>query len=842
MSPTNGGWCSAKCRFDWQDASDNVGVVKYVLYVNGVVKKDNLPPSPTEYTLTTPEELSEGPPHTWSVSACDAENNCRDSTNTRSFLVDATAPSSFGLLGPPDQEWESRFRGITFAWDASSDSGSGLASYAIVIDGSVAGSLGPTKVNASLADSPFLWSALPPGSHTWTVRALDQAGNATTSETRTVRVDDTAPQFAAGTVSPAEGTWVSDTTPTFTWPLATDSASGASSQTLGIDRGAAVNTNAHFDFPIGGCSYTDLRSGNCRVNGWNVKTWSNGWASSDWDRTGVAHLLTPASVGLLDTFVSQHLSLPDVPLWLETSVLVGKPSFGGRTRLTIEIMSDGRAYTLFDDNNTLSNTGWRAVEIALNQFRNHTVDITIRCSTHNSPDFGTPCGVDLAEIVPFGTAYTSLPVDASTFTVPADSPLADGQHEWRAVSMDVAGNLGTTAPYHFGVDTTGPTGLRLSAAGGTNDRAIVSNPTPNLCWTAAVDGGSGLAGYRLYVDGVLRRDDIPTSNLCGTSTAPLGEGPHSWYAEAFDALGNVTRSPETWAVTYDISPPTPFNLIAPADGMSIADPRPVLSWEPSSDTGAGLAGYEVWIDSGAVGQCAPCTVASDQNGFNPTQPLSIGSHTWFVKAVDGAGHKTESEIRSFSVAATPTPTASNTLTPSSTATITGTSTPTPTAPPTSTPTTTPTVTSTSTATPTRSFSLTPTITFTDTPTATGTATDTPTETPTTTPTAADTPTRTPTATFTSRPTPSPTGTSTTSPSPTVTPTPSPTVTATPLSCVGDCSGDGEVTVNELIMGVNIVLGNVLAGQCPAFDCRHNGQVTVDCLVRGVNAVLGGCPA
>lgn len=47
------------------------------------------------------------------------------------------------------------------------------------------------------------------------------------------------------------------------------------------------------------------------------------------------------------------------------------------------------------------------------------------------------------------------------------------------------------------------------------------------------------------------------------------------------------------------------------------------------------------------------------------------------------------------------------------------------------------------------------------------------------------------------------------------------------ACGGDCSGDGEVTVNELILGVNIVLGNTALGQCPAFDTGGDGEVTID---------------
>jgi len=60
-------------------------------------------------------------------------------------------------------------------------------------------------------------------------------------------------------------------------------------------------------------------------------------------------------------------------------------------------------------------------------------------------------------------------------------------------------------------------------------------------------------------------------------------------------------------------------------------------------------------------------------------------------------------------------------------------------------------------------------------------------------------------------------------------------------CVGDCNGDGTVAVNELIIGVNIILGSSPVSACPVFA---NGQGTVDVaqVIKGVNNVLDGCPA
>jgi hypothetical protein len=62
----------------------------------------------------------------------------------------------------------------------------------------------------------------------------------------------------------------------------------------------------------------------------------------------------------------------------------------------------------------------------------------------------------------------------------------------------------------------------------------------------------------------------------------------------------------------------------------------------------------------------------------------------------------------------------------------------------------------------------------------------------------------------------------------------------PLPCVGDCDGSVSVTVDELVLGVMIALGDTLPDECPPFDFTGDGSVTVDELVQAVSAALEGC--
>lgn len=59
-------------------------------------------------------------------------------------------------------------------------------------------------------------------------------------------------------------------------------------------------------------------------------------------------------------------------------------------------------------------------------------------------------------------------------------------------------------------------------------------------------------------------------------------------------------------------------------------------------------------------------------------------------------------------------------------------------------------------------------------------------------------------------------------------------------CVGDCDGNGEVAINELILGVNIALGSAEVEQCEAMDANGDGEVSINELITAVNNALGGC--
>jgi len=98
---------------------------------------------------------------------------------------------------------------------------------------------------------------------------------------------------------------------------------------------------------------------------------------------------------------------------------------------------------------------------------------------------------------------------------------------------------------------------------------------------------------------------------------------------------------------------------------------------------------------------------------------------------------------------------------------------------------------------------------------------------------------TPMPTFTATNTRTPTSTAT--PTATRTPTQTATATPTPKPCVGDCTSDQQVTVDDILTIVNVALGAADVGACSAGDANHDGHISIDEILTAVSNALNGCP-
>ena len=104
----------------------------------------------------------------------------------------------------------------------------------------------------------------------------------------------------------------------------------------------------------------------------------------------------------------------------------------------------------------------------------------------------------------------------------------------------------------------------------------------------------------------------------------------------------------------------------------------------------------------------------------------------------------------------------------------------------------------------------------------------------------ETPTLEPSATATITESPTPTVTATPGDTPTADATPVDTATASPTpAAVGDCDGDGQVSVSELVRAVGIALDSLPLSNCGSADRDGDGHVRIEELVAALDAALDG---
>ena len=100
-------------------------------------------------------------------------------------------------------------------------------------------------------------------------------------------------------------------------------------------------------------------------------------------------------------------------------------------------------------------------------------------------------------------------------------------------------------------------------------------------------------------------------------------------------------STKTFTIEEDVTAPSSFSLVSPANGSNVTDKTPTFSWNASSDTD--LSHYQLYLDGSLLADNLTST------SYTPSSNLSCGSHTWYVKAVDEAGNATQSETFSFKI-------------------------------------------------------------------------------------------------------------------------------------------------------------------------------------------------
>jgi hypothetical protein len=443
----------------------------------------------------------------------------------------------------------------------------------------------------------FTWSAMPAdGQYQLLARASDVAGNSTDSAKRSVTIDNTAPAAPTITISPANPTNSTSASFSFT------GEAGATFQCQ-LDGGA-----------FAACTSTKSYSGlSAATHTFKVhQTDLAGNTGPDASHTWTIDTTPPAAPAITAN-----------PPALANSTSASF-SFTGEAGATFQCQLDGSAfaactspksYTGLGDGSHTFNV--RQTDTAGNTGPNASYTWTVDATPPAAPTITVhptnPTNSTSAALTFTGEAGGTFTcqLDGGGFTA-CSSPksyagLGAGSHTFQVRETDTANNTGPAASYIWTIDTTPPVAP-----------SITSNPASPTNSTSASFSFTGEAGATFECD-------LDGGGFAACTSAKaysgLSEASHTFRVRQTDAAGNLGPN-AGFAWTVDTSPPDSTIDTAPPDPST-----PDVSFDFSSSEGGST--FECDLDGTGF---SACSSPASYTG------LASGSHTFSVRATDGAGN------------------------------------------------------------------------------------------------------------------------------------------------------------------------------------------------------------
>ena len=554
---------------------------------------------------TSPKDysgLSDGG-HTFQVRAIDGAGNADPTPASFTWTIDTSGPDTT-IGSKPSNPSGSASASFSFS---GTDTGTGVASFECKLD---AGSF-------AACTSPKDYSGLSDGSHTFQVRAINGVG-----------IPDPTPASFTWTIDTAAPDTTIDGNPS------NPSASGSASLSFsGTDAGSGV---ASFECKLDAGSFAACTSPKDYSG---LSDGSHTFQVRAIDGAGNADP-TPASfTWTIDTAAPDTTigSKPSNPSASDSASFSFSGTDTGTGVASFECKLDAGSFaacTSPKDYSGLSDGSHtfqvRAIDGAGNPDTTPdsftwTIDTaapntTIESNPSNPSGSGSASFSFSGTDTGTGVASFECKLDAGSFaacTSPKDySGLSDGSHTFQVRAIDGAGNPDTTpASFTWTIDTSAP------------DTTIDGNPSdPSNSGSASfsfsgVDAGSGVAGFECKLDGGAFSACTSPKDYPG-----LSDGDHTFQVRAINGAGNPDPTPDTFTWTIDTAAPDTTIDSNPADPSAINSASFGFS---GTDADTGVASFECKLDAGSF---AACTSPKSYSG------LSNGSHTFQVRAIDGAGN------------------------------------------------------------------------------------------------------------------------------------------------------------------------------------------------------------
>ena len=447
--------------------------------------------------------------------------------------------------------------------------------------------------------SPKALATTPDGSHTFTVKAVDAAGNpGQTSYTWTIDTDPPTITLTAPPPNPSN-----DPTPTFTFSA--DEAMPAGFQCK-LDAGAFAACTSPKTFgttPDGSHTFTVKGADAAGNNGSTSYTWT-----IDTSAPVLTLTQTPANPSGVATahfeFSATDLASVSFQCQLDSGSFLPCATPPGQDYSSLS--SASHTFTL---------KGTDAAGNSITKPFTWTVDtvnpvVTITAGPPSPSNQATPTFTFTSNKSP---STFQCQLDASAFA-PCTSPQTlgatpEGSHTFKVRATDSLSHTGPPTAYSWTIDTTPPPAPAIGSGPAnptnlTSASFVFSDSEPGLSFQCQRDGGAFSAC------------------TSPASYSGLPDGAHTFAVRATDAAGNTGATASKGWTVDTVPPDTTIGSTPPAVSGSGSASFGFASTEPGSTFACSLDG----------GTFASCSSPQSYSG------LSNGAHAFQVKATDAAGN------------------------------------------------------------------------------------------------------------------------------------------------------------------------------------------------------------
>lgn len=466
----------------------------------------------------------------------------------------------------------------------------------------------------SACSSPQNYSSLVEGDHTFSVKAIDTAGNISNVDTKTWHTDLTLPVITIGSSPNAITNQISST---FAFS-ATDLGGGSvASYNCKIDGGSwGTCSSPKIDILAAGSHTFSVTATDTAGN-------ISGVSSYSW---------------IID------LSLPTVTLTSNPASLTNSTSAsfvflgtdtGGGSIASYQCAIDGGSFAVCSSPKSylsLSASAHvfsvKAIDTAGNVGNTTTYNWTVDTTTPMASILSGPSSLTNSTSATYTFSATAPPsgsitgyecnVDAGGWTSCSSpktySGLSAGAHVFSVRSIDNNGNRSSASSQSWVIDTTAPV-LSIDTK-----PTSINNLTSAQFSFSATDA-NGIASYSCKLDSA-------SFTTCSSpmSYSSLAQSSHTFSVTATDSAGNVTAA-QTYTWSIDTTAPTLSFTSTPNTVTNLTTAS--FSFTGSDTGGGALAGYQCSIDGSTYSTCTSPSVNAS---------LAAGAHVFSVLAVDTAGN------------------------------------------------------------------------------------------------------------------------------------------------------------------------------------------------------------